>query len=146
MGTRSNVIIIETGHDKEIELVNIYRQMDGYPSCHGATLAEFISKTRMVNGISLARDKRVERIANGAGCFAAQLIDHLKDGPGNIYIAPPGECDNDYTYKIRINTFNPGQPVNIEVWNWDELLMKGGSQKFTEFCIAKAEVPYEIPL
>ena len=136
MGTRSNTLVIETGHDKEFVLVNIYRQMDGYPSCMGAQLADFIGNTKMVNGTSTRQAGT--HVANGAGCFAAQLIAQLNDSPGNIYIEDPaGECDNDYTYKIRIDTFNPKKKINIEVFNWDDLIFKGDAAKFVEFCKEK---------
>jgi len=133
MGTRSSTIVIETGHSVEFVLVNIYRQFDGYPSGHGKELAEFIAPTQMVNGISL--DNKNTRIANGAGCFAAQLIAHLKTGPGGIYIERPvNECEHDYTYKIRINTYDPKKPIQIEVWEWDKKVMSGGVKKFCNFC------------
>ncbi len=136
MGTRSNTLVIEAGHDKEFVLVNIYRQMDGYPSGMGRELADFISKTKMVNGIGIGQAE--DRIANGAGCFAAQLIAQLKDGPGGIYIdSPAGECDNDYTYKIRIDTFNPRKAIGIEVFNWGKRIFKGNAARFIDFCAEK---------
>ncbi len=132
MGTRSSTIVIETGHKVEFVLVNIYRQFDGYPSGHGAELAQFISQIKLVNGLS--PDSK-DRVANGAGCFAAQLIAHLKGGPGNIYIERPvNECEQEYTYKIRINTFKPSKKIAIEVWSRDRMEFTGSPAEFSKFC------------
>ena len=112
MGTRSNTVVIETGYGKEFRLVNIYRQYDGYPSGHGLELAKFIAGISLCNGLpNYGADSG---LANGAGCFAAQLVAHLKNGPGGIYIdAPSGKLDNDYTYLIRIDTFNTPKGFDI---------------------------------
>lgn len=78
MGTRARVNVI----DGNKPLVSIYRQFDGYPSGLGQEVADFAKKLKLVNGIGA--DKTA--IANGMGCFAAQLIKHLKGDVGNVYI------------------------------------------------------------
>jgi hypothetical protein len=84
-------------HDEEI--VVMYRQMDGYPTGHGADLKEFLSGFSIVNGYSL--DPPV-RQANGMGCLAAQTIAHFKTGIGNFYLHPAGtrDCGEEYIYTI----------------------------------------------
>ena len=63
MGTRSLTHFIERHTEqpkdkrkkaivKDTEIVVMYRQYDGYPSGHGIDLSEFLSKGRLVNGIS----------------------------------------------------------------------------------------------
>jgi len=137
MGTRSSTIVIETGHKVEFVLVNIYRQFDGYPSGHGKELAEFITPIKMVNGIVPGSEQRT---ANGAGCFAAQLIAHLKTGPGHIYIdRPVNECEHDYTYKIRINTYKPSTGIHLEVWDRKQKVFSGSPDEFSAFCTEKVE-------
>lgn len=77
MGTRSLTFV----HDGDAAkpLTCMYRQYDGYPSDHGLELQQFLAPFKMVNGIGPTTDDM--RIANGAGCLAAQMIAHFKDGP-----------------------------------------------------------------
>ena len=63
----------------------MYRQYDGYPHGHGAELAEFLNGGKVVNGIG-ADEKHT--VFNGAGCLAAQMIAHFKNGAGGFYIEP----------------------------------------------------------
>jgi len=128
MGTRSNTIVYD-GADK---LVNIYRQYDGYPSGHGAELAQFLIPITMVNGMGAGADPGTA--ANGAGCLAAQLIKHLKDGPGGIYIDNPKARDNDFTYEIHADTFKPEQGIEVKVFSGRKKLFTGGPEQFTKFC------------
>jgi hypothetical protein len=106
MGTRSLTRVIEhfasDKGDVASTLVCMYRQMDGYPSGHGADLAEFLKGMKIVNGIGASNPKK---IANGAGCLAAQLVAHFKDGPGSIYLYPADTTDagQDYEYDIHIS-------------------------------------------
>lgn len=52
--------------------------------------------------------------ANGMGCFAAQLIKHLKEEVGNVYIMPPDakDCWEEYTYTI---SGEPGKPLHLTI-------------------------------
>ena len=93
MGTRSLTRVIprqeglsfSEGHEHgDKSVVNIYRQYDGYPDGLGLELAGFLSEFTVVNG--LGADSYKSRIANGYGCLAAQLVEFLKDGPGNVYL------------------------------------------------------------
>lgn len=45
------------------------------------------------------------QIANGAGCLAAQMVKHLKEGPGGIYLYPirANDCSQEYEYIIRVD-------------------------------------------
>lgn len=133
MGTRSNTLVIDTGYKPEVIFVNMYRQMDGYPSGHGKDLAEFLMPFTMVNGMGL-RDTR--KIANGVGCLAAQIVAHFKTGPGHIYLDTPTKkaCGNDYTYIVRANTFEPGEAIQIEVLEWGKRVFVGGVAALSEFC------------
>lgn len=133
MGTRGNTIVVNTGHTPEVIYVNMYRQMDSYPSGHGKELAEFLLPFIRVNGMGLS-DKR--RIANGVGCLAAQIVAHFKDGPGYIYLDTPTKkaCNNAFTYIVRLNTFEPGGTIQIEVLEWGKRVFVGGVEAFYEFC------------
>jgi hypothetical protein len=88
MGTRSLTIFNDEWKNEEI--VVFYRQYDGYPEGHGTELLTFIDNMKIVNGISLYKD---ERIANGMGCLAAQVISHFKEETGNFYLYSAGTRD-----------------------------------------------------
>ena len=113
MGTRSHTHVIETWGDEETLLCTIYRQMDGYPTGQGEAIAEFLRGLVVVNGITLSKNKKKVRRANGGGCLAAQLISHLKDGIGSIYMVKPGEDSDgiDYEYHVIVKQTNSGGSV-----------------------------------
>ena len=108
MGTRSLTRVIETytdnnGKQKQEKLLTMYRQFDGYPSGHGQELADFINTGVVVNGISLDNKQKV---FNGAGCFAAQMVSHFKgDGAGGFYIYSNSAKDvgEEYEYHVLVN-------------------------------------------
>ena len=107
MGTRSLTRVFSTYKDEKknkqvkVQLVNMYRQYDGYPSGHGVELADFLKGGKVVNGIG-SNDVNV---FNGAGCLAAQMIAHFKDGAGGIYIEPitAKDCGQEYEYEIIVD-------------------------------------------
>lgn len=135
MGTRSLTFIHDGDNAKPF--VCMYRQYDGYPSCHGKELAEFLKPIRMVNG--LGSDSK--HVANGAGCLAAQMVAHFKDGPGGIYLYAPTskDCGQEYEYHvhasddigIKVKCFSVGAN------NRKRLLFEGDVDAFEEFCNAK---------
>ena len=147
MGTRSLTFVYEKYGQVQKPVVNMYRQYDGYPTGHGAELAEFLSGGRMVNG--LAQTKTVKEIVfNGMGCLAAQLVANFKDGAGQFYLEPvtTTDCGQDYEYhifnidgefKIEVyycgcNMFgNSGDPEDVEV------VFSGSLPEFIEFCKEK---------
>lgn len=139
MGTRSQTAVFD-GADK---LVQIYRQFDGYPSGHGKDLAEFMKGLKLVNGMGMSD---TQRIANGAGCFAAQLVAHLKKGPGHIYLEAPSQdlLQHDYTYVIGLDTFAPEKGIGIVVYAGDRQIFKGKVPAFAKFC-AKDDEALEGP-
>lgn len=96
MGTRCLTIVYD--HGKPI--VNLYRQYDGYPSGHGAELAEFLGQfAAITNGIAMNETRKT---ANGMGCLAAQLVAHFKDSVGGFYIhsVEATDCGQDYEYHV----------------------------------------------
>lgn len=116
MGTRSLTTFIErytdekTGKKKDIKIVTMYRQMDGYPSGMGKDLANFLSSGKMVNGISLQEENIV---FNGMGCLAAQAIAYFKDGPGGYYLHRGGttNCGEQYRYEVIVDEENPKEII-----------------------------------
>ena len=109
MGTRSLTKVFNTYKDEKnnkqvkIQLVNMYRQYDGYPSGHGTDLADFLNSGKVVNGIGSRDEKQI--LFNGAGCLAAQMIAHFKDGAGGFYIEPitAKDCGQEYEYHVIVD-------------------------------------------
>ena len=125
MGTRSLTRIIprqkglsyNEGHEHvDKSSINMYRQYDGYPQGHGLDLAEFLSEFTIVNG--LGADFYKGKIANGSGCLAAQLVQHFKKGPGNVYLealnGEPGDSWEEYIYTLFPKE---GEPTYISIYD-----------------------------
>ena len=123
----------------------MYRQFDGYPTGHGAELAEFLNVGRMVNG--LAQTKTVKEVVfNGMGCLAAQMISHFKKESGGFYIHPTDvtDCGQDYEYhvydksgKLYIEVYDCGCNFFGASGDTHELIFKGNLKEFTKFCKEK---------
>lgn len=97
MSTHSITVI----HDGDQPIVQMYKQFDGYPSGHGAELAAFLDGMAIINGIPMEIPKKA---ANGAGCLAAQMVAHFKEGIGGIYLEAIGpNVYVDYEYRIIVN-------------------------------------------
>lgn len=134
MGTRSLTFVHDGDNAKP--LTCMYRQYDGYPSGHGLELQQFLAPFKMVNGIGPTTDDM--RIANGAGCLAAQMIAHFKDGPGGIYVYAPTSKDCWQEYEYHVHAGEGGIKVKcFSVGRRKELLFEGDVGAFEEFCNAK---------
>lgn len=94
MGTRSLTAFIIKGRE-EIEIATMYRQFDGDPKWHGVELAELISGE--------------EKLYNGIGCIAAQVIAHFKPIKSGIYLEPPGARGVGESYLYKVYTNDKGQ-------------------------------------
>ena len=131
MSTRSNTVIYDEYHGdgSSVEILNLYRQQEGYISGHGVELLAFLEPMTIVNGITTG----LTNIANGSGCLAAQMVAHFKKKVGDFYImAPLGEVnENDYTYKVYVS----GGPVyiSIEVFREDDLIFSGTVNEFKKY-------------
>lgn len=132
MGTRCLTFIT---NDEGPPIICMYRQMDGYPEGHGRELAEFLVPIQMVNGISITCSDIL--LANGAGCLAAQIVAHFKNGAGGIYLHRPNkhmdtsqdyeywvDVIDDYTIQIRVYTPNISK----------RQLFKGNVTEFALWC------------
>lgn len=130
MGTRSITRIYPgTPDEKSKAVVQMYRQMDGYPSGHGAELAEFLEGMTIINGIT---DYNAKKVANGAGCLAAQMVAHFKTELGSIYLEPVGPNEwVDYEYHVFAE---PGQPVVVRVKLFRRKVFEGPVDEFAGFC------------
>lgn len=144
MGTRALTFVYD-GDIGEGAIINLYRQYDGYPSGHGADLAMFLSRGRLVNGLS-GKDTTV---FNGMGCLAAQLVANFKDGPGQFYLYPVTavDCGQDYEYhvyernnEVRVRVQNRGfNMFGLTMSDTNESLFDGNCTEFYEFCTAEVD-------
>jgi hypothetical protein len=103
----------------------MYRQYDGYLAGHGLELAEFLAPFKIVNGLGMNENQKV---ANGMGCLAAQMVSHFKgDGPGQFYLHPTElgqDCCQDYEYHVfndRVSVHDAGNNV-VFSGTWAEFL------------------------
>jgi len=142
MGTRSLTFVYEKYGELQKPVVNMYRQFDGYPTGHGAELAEFLNGGRMVNG--LAQTKTAEEVVfNGMGCLAASMVAHFKQSPGGFYIHPTdvADCGQDYEYHVYdkdglyIEVYDCGcNFFGMSSGEEGKLVFKGNLKEFTKFC------------
>ena len=151
MGTRSLTFVYEKYGQVHKPVCNMYRQFDGYPTGHGAELAEFLSGGRLVNGL-IHTETAEELVFNGMACLAASMVAHFKESPGGFYIYPTDNTDygQDYEYHIySANGLLSGEVFRIEVYycgcnmfgvsssEEHKLIFKGNLKEFTEFCKEK---------
>jgi hypothetical protein len=139
MGTRSTTIFIEKNNPKEgskkpqlKKICKFYRQYDGYPEGNGMEIATFLADGELVNGFG-GNTKQF----NGVGCLAAQVIDHLKDGVGNIYMIPVTDGGEEYNYTITglspwYNNTKNEPPITIKVTGYDGEIFEGTPKEFIE--------------
>lgn len=151
MGTRSLTFVYDSyttpkGKVVNEPIINFYRQYDGYPTGHGAELAEFLSGGRMVNGMIYTETAK-ELVFNGMGDLAAQLVAHFKQEAGGFYLYPvtTKDCGQDYEYHIyqqendfKIIVMNCGcnffGMTNDDTY---EEIFNGSLPEFIEFCKEK---------
>ena len=134
MGTRAVTNIF----NGEKHLVTIYRQSDGYLSCHGAEIVEALQGREFVNGL---RGFEYKKYINGMGCAAALLIAHLKRDmeAGNIHIAPPNPTrTEEFEYTIFGDTMKPQDGISIKVTSYGKTLYHGPLSGFDPLAIEKS--------
>ena len=143
MGTRSLTFVYEQYGEVYKPVVNMYRQFDGYPTGHGAELAEFLKSGRMINGLD-GVGKELQ--FNGMGCLAAQMVAHFKQSPGGFYIHPTDITDCGQDYEYHIYDIGQGLGLYVEVvdcgcnmfgvssGNKHDFVFKGNLKEFTKFC------------
>ena len=127
MGTRCLTYVYEG----KTPLMCLYRQFDGYPSGHGAELADFLNKIEVGNGIP--GKPEMGEFANGMGCLAAQLIAHFKKSVGGFYIHSIKDADDDGGVDYEYHVY----PNKVVVKESDEVVFSGSWGGFAEYCKAE---------
>ena len=137
MGTRSLTFVYDGSNSDDgtnEPIMCIYRQYDGYPSCHGHELAQFLNSKTLVNGYS---DKNSAE-ANGMGCLAAQLVVQLKHGVGGIYIYAP-MTGRDYSQDYEYHVYEDKVIVQNCGYGYDsghnQVIFDGTWEDFAQFCL-----------
>jgi len=126
MGTRSLTYVY--GGDRETKpLMCLYRQYDGYPAGHGQELIDFLKPIKLVNG--LGSDNK-QKVANGMGCLAAQLIANFKDGPGQFYLHEP-VLDQDSGQEYEYHIFD--HEIDVKDY-YGKTIFSGDYEEFQSFC------------
>lgn len=121
MGTRSVTTIRENGKP----ICAFYRQFDGYPSGHGREISDFMSGMVVINGFN--NKMEAGNYANGAGCFAAQLIAKLKTQIGNVYmVAIPDGPNDEEEYMYDLDVTDTG--ITTTIRGYGELLFESNSR------------------
>ena len=131
MGTRATIHIakreegVSFSEIPEKVIVSIYNHWDGYPEGLGVQLAEYFDGKRVTNGLG-SKDNE-DLIFNGMGCLAASLVEHLKDGPGNVYIEDPERPHGwiDYDYYVWGDDH---KDIWISIFDGDECIFVGKPQ------------------
>jgi len=140
MGTRALTFV----YDGSTPIVNMYRQYDGYPSGHGLELAQFLTRGKLVSGLS-GKD---EVVFNGMGCLAAAMIANFKETPGGFYIysVEDTECGQDYEYhvyqvgdELRVRVTNRGcNMFGLTMSDTNDNIFDGTAVEFFDYCTEKA--------
>ena len=123
MGTRSLTYVYDD-YNITTPIVCMYRQFDGYPSGHGAELAEFLNSfDAIVNGIRIGETRKV---SNGMDCLAAQMIAFFKKDAGGFYLYPTilnQDCGQDYEYHVWNDKVKITCHGDVEFYGtWQELV------------------------
>lgn len=143
MGTRSLTVVYD---ENKKPLLNMYRQYDGYPSGHGAELAEFLGDfAAITNGIRVGETRKT---ANGMGCLAAQLIAHFKQEVGGVYIysVDSTDCGQDYEYHVYLENDEicvcvkdrGSNMFGLTMSDRNEAIFDGPVGEFNDFCFEDA--------
>lgn len=129
MGTRCLTFVYENTGDGQEPVVCMFRQYDGYPSGHGAELAEFLMPIEVVNGY--AEGAKMNKIANGMGCLAAQMVVNFKNSVGGFYIHAP-VIGRDYSQNYEYHVYED----KVVVKDPGEVIFSGNYKEFSTFCIS----------
>jgi len=141
MGTRSLTYVYENykneqGNKVEEPIIALYRQYDGYPTGHGAELADYLNGMYVVNGLGL--DQKDQKVANGMGCLAAQLVANFKTEAGQFYLhAPVLNRDDWQEYEYHI------QQDRIFVYSYDKEIFSGTWQEYFAWILEQVKLEAE---
>jgi hypothetical protein len=94
---------------------SFYRHMDGYPTCHGQALADWLKGKRLVNGRGATFTKGIDH--NRAGQMAIDLMYSLKQDT-SIEVTPTGQ-ENEWADFNYIITFDGVFKISVQSYGKD---------------------------
>lgn len=119
MGTRCLTIVKDADGN---EIVNMYRQFDGYPEGHGLELAKFLANRDITAGTRMGTEHL--KTANGMNCLAAMIVSNFKpaDEAGGFYLYAPGkrEVVEDYIYTVTLDEVGSEPIITVENVGWGD--------------------------
>ena len=104
MSESCNIHIKENKNDTQY--ITIYKHQNGSFAGVGKQLKNKFKSYKIVNGIS---EETPKQIANGIGCFAAQVVTFLKTKVGDVYLIPSnniGTEEHEYILYVKDNKIN----------------------------------------
>jgi len=101
MSTRST---IRFRNDGDSPVCCVYKHFDGYIEGLGHSLAEWLKRMTLINGIS-NMEQEGHDYANGIGCLAAKWIADNKTETGDIYMCG-SDAQEDYNYDVILKRQN----------------------------------------
>ena len=106
--TGAKIHIFDWDADQHTHLVSLYQHGDGYPGGLGEQLKQYIKNSIVVNGYTpeLLESWEDKHIHNGVGCFACNLISHLKVRIGHLYIATNNGTPAPYRVEPSYHSIN----------------------------------------
>ena len=141
MGTRSKTSFIKKVGGKQIHLVSVYQQYDGYISGVGHEIADYILNKELVNGIPLSHNE--SNIANGFDCLVAQFIRDFKKDVGGLYITTEDNIqeynydiifDNDLYFSDTHVDYEINNYIKVKVTDWNkQIIFEGTLKELLEF-------------
>jgi len=126
MGTRCLTYV----YDNRTPVVCMYRQFDGYPSGHGKDLADFLFDGKLVNGIPFGSK---EKLFNGMGCLAAQMVAAFKEDTGGFYLLSTDK-DHDSWQEYEYHVYEDKVIVYSGYGKENNIIFSGSWTDFAEFC------------
>lgn len=109
MATRALTVVYD---EADAPILYLYKHWDGYEwGGYGENLKQFCKQFRLIEGISKSDEESEEKLANGMGCFAAQLVVHFKMKVGDVYIVDSNWIDWSYKYHVR----RSGDKIKVKV-------------------------------
>jgi len=117
MGTRATITIND---EDDKPLLRLYKQFDGYiEGGLGEALVDFMKGRYVVNGYTISDEQN--RAFAGMGCLGAQIVGHLKEKIGNLYIQSLDEdYEGAYNYEISVGTMTDSFEVMQKANDPDE--------------------------
>jgi len=125
MGTRSITTVTHKWDNDEPRVdATIYRHWDGYPTCHGRWLADFLRDAVVTNG-KVDEPKHF----NGPGRLAAGICAQLQADEHDPDLVEAGAVmGQEYEYRVHVDYGMSGGKVSVTVFDGPMTMFGGGGE------------------